>query len=532
LISLIKNKTPLYVLLTVILAVGILLLDIMIPLGVADGILYGTLVLVAFFTKNKKFIYLSAVTGTLLTVTGFFVSPAGGELWQVIANRSLTILTIWTIAILCLLQRGHSKKIETVRNELDISVKQRTNQLNKINSKLERESAYVQLHKDIAIAANETIGLKEILKQCLKKICTHANLPVGHVYLLPNQTSSHLEPAKVWFLKDPDHFDTFRKISEATSFSPGMGLPGRVLTSKQPEWIIDVTKDTNFPRAKLAQNIGVKAGFAFPLLIGEQVVGVMEFFSTKTSEPDTDLMKIMAEVGVQLGRAVERQWAEEDIRSSNERLRKLYQRLEMIREEERTRIAREVHDELAQNLSTLKLELSLLDKKMVDDKAPLRDDTQMMIGLINNTIQTVKQIAMDLRPPILDDLGLHEAIQWQGREFEKRTGIHFKSEVCLDYVELDIERSTAIFRIFQETLTNVLRHAKAKNINVRMQEKDAIVTVQIEDDGIGISPDQISDIHSLGILGMRERARAWKGDVNIEGTHNQGTIVTINIQRN
>jgi len=204
----------------------------------------------------------------------------------------------------------------------------------------------------------------------------------------------------------------------------------------------------------------------------------------------------------------------------------------MIREEERTRIAREVHDELAQNLSTLKLELSLLDKKMVDDKAPLRDDTQMMIGLINNTIQTVKQIAMDLRPPILDDLGLHEAIQWQGREFEKRTGIHFKSEVCLDYVELDIERSTAIFRIFQETLTNVLRHAKAKNINVRMQEKDAIVTVQIEDDGIGISPDQISDIHSLGILGMRERARAWKGDVNIEGTHNQGTIVTINIQRN
>jgi len=169
---------------------------------------------------------------------------------------------------------------------------------------------------------------------------------------------------------------------------------------------------------------------------------------------------------------------------------------------------------------------------MVDDKAPLRDDTQMMIGLINNTIQTVKQIAMDLRPPILDDLGLHEAIQWQGREFEKRTGIHFKSEVCLGYVELDIERSTAIFRIFQETLTNVLRHAKAKNINVRMQEKDAIVTVQIEDDGIGISPDQISDIHSLGILGMRERARAWKGDVNIEGTHNQGTIVTINIQRN
>ena len=132
-----KNKIPLYALLTVALAAGILLLDIMIPLGVADGILYVTLVLVAFFTKNKKFIYLSAFAGTLLAVAGFFMSPSGGELWQVIANRSLTILTIWIIAILCLLQRGHSKKMDTVRNELEKSVRQRTAELNKTNSKLE-----------------------------------------------------------------------------------------------------------------------------------------------------------------------------------------------------------------------------------------------------------------------------------------------------------------------------------------------------------------------------------------------------------
>jgi signal transduction histidine kinase len=311
-----------------------------------------------------------------------------------------------------------------------------------------------------------------------------------------------------------------------------MGLPGRVLVSKKPEWIIDVTKDTNFPRAKLAENIGVKAGFAFPLLLGKKVVGVMEFFSVEAEEPNRDLMKVMAEVGIQLGRAVERQWAEEDIQNSNERLRRLYQRLEMIREEERTRIAREVHDELAQILSTLKLELSLLDKKMTDDKSSLRKDTQMMLLLVDNTIQTVKRIAMDLRPPILDDLGLHEAIQWQGQEFERRTGINFISEVSVKNIELDIERSTAIFRIFQETLTNILRHAKAKNINVLMHEKDAMVTVQIKDDGIGITSDQISDNKSLGLLGMRERARAWKGDVSIQGAHDQGTTVTINIQRN
>jgi signal transduction histidine kinase len=527
-----KNKTFIYALLAAVVASGLLLLDIAIPLGVADGILYIALVLIAFFTKNKYFIYISAVTGTLLTITGFFISPPGGELWQVIANRSLTILAIWVIAILCLSQRGHSERMEEVQNNLEKRVQQRTADLNRSKAELERESAYVQLHKDVAIAANETIGLKDTLKVCLEKVCAHANWPVGHVYLLTDQNSKWLKTAKVWFMENPSRFDTFRKISEATPFGPGMGLPGRVLVSKKPEWIIDVTKDTNFPRAKLAENIGVKAGFAFPLLIGKQVVGVMEFFSAEAAEPNRDLMKVMTEVGIQLGRAVERQWAEEDVQNSNERLRKLYQRLEMIREEERTRIAREVHDELAQILSTLKLELSLLDKKMVNDKALLRNDTQMMLALINNTIQTVKRIAMDLRPPILDDLGLDEAILWQGHEFERRTGIHFDFEVCFGNVELDMDRSTAIFRIFQETLTNILRHAKAKNINVRMQEENDMVTVEIEDDGIGITQDQVSDNKSLGLLGMRERARAWDGDVNIRGMQDQGTTVTINIQRN
>ena len=110
--------------------------------------------------------------------------------------------------------------------------------------------------------------------------------------------------------------------------------------------------------------------------------------------------------------------------------------------------------------------------------------------------------------------------------------LHFDFEVCFGNVGLDVDRSTAIFRIFQETLTNILRHAKAKNINVRMQEENDMVTVKIKDDGIGITPNQVSDSKSLGLLGMRERARAWNGDVEIQGKQDQGTTVTINIQRN
>ena len=156
----------------------------------------------------------------------------------------------------------------------------------------------------------------------------------------------------------------------------------------------------------------------------------------------------------------------------------------------------------------------------------------MMLELINNSIQAVKKIAMDLRPPILDDLGLHEAIEWQGQEFEKRTGIHFKFETSRDSVELDIDRSTTIFRIFQETLTNIIRHANAKNIIVQLTGKDDTLTLCVKDDGVGISPEQVSDIRSLGLLGIRERALVWNGNVDILGVHNQGTTVTINIQQN
>ena len=143
----IKNKNILYTLMGGLVAIAILLLDISIPLGVADGVLYISLVLIALFIKNKKFIYIGAITGTFLTIIGFFLSPPGGELWQVLINRSLTILTIWTIATLCILQYGNSEKMRAVRDELELSVHQRTSELNKSNTELEKESASVQLHK-------------------------------------------------------------------------------------------------------------------------------------------------------------------------------------------------------------------------------------------------------------------------------------------------------------------------------------------------------------------------------------------------
>ncbi len=533
-----KLDAPLFVA-QILVAAGIFLTEQATPLGVSGGVLYVIPVLLGLLANNRKLIYLGAALGTLLIITGYPLSPQAGEPWEVIVNiinRSLAVFIIWVTAILCLLQNRTSGRAVAIRSELEERVRQRTIELNESNARLTRETNYVQLSKDIAVTANETHTnethtLEKTLETCLRQICARANWSVGHVYLPASPTSSWLNPTKIWYMKNPQQFAAFRKISEATIMGPGEGLPGRVFASGLPAWIIDVTKDPNFPRAKHAENIGVKAGLAFPILNGQQVAGVMEFFSAQAAEPDQEMMEVMAQVGTQLGRVVERQQAKEAIQDSNERLRKLYHRLELIREEERTRIAREVHDELAQILTTLKLELSLFDKKLLKQHPSLRTDTQMMLELIDNTVQSAKKLATELRPPILDDLGLQEAVEWQGREFEKRTGIRFHFDNGDEGIVLDTKRSTTVFRIFQETLTNILRHARAKNIDATMSENDDTITLQVCDDGIGIKPEQVSNVKSLGLLGMRERALVWGGKVAIESADDQGTTVTIEIQR-
>jgi len=526
------NRTDLrFIFAAILIATAIFILDLQLPLGVADGVLYVALVLVGLRTRSKNFILLSALSGTALIVAGFYLSPEGGELWKVLANRALAIFTLWMTAILCLWQIQAEAKLQEASNKLEKSVQNRTRKLDETNELLRRESGFVELHKDIAVASNETQSIESTLEYCIKRICAHTGWPVGHLYLTSERYSLQLVPAGIWHLDDPARFETFRKITDVTPFNTGEGLPGRVIESGKPAWIIDVTKDPNFPRANLAKNIGVKAGFAFPILIGDEIVGVMEFFSSKAVEPDDKLLEIMTQVGTQLGRVLERKRAEEDIKHSHEQLRNLYRRLELVREEERTRMSREIHDELAQALTALKMEISLLDKKLDKQNSSLRSYTQMMLEILDTTIQAGKKLVMDLRPPILDDFGLPEAIEWQAQEYEKRTGIRCDVDLDDNGFVLDKDRSTTLFRIFQETLTNVTRHAKADKINISLKGCDASVTLQIRDNGIGISKDQVNNLRSLGLLGIRERALVWGGEVDIMGTPNQGTTVTIHLKR-
>ena len=170
----------------------------------------------------------------------------------------------------------------------------------------------VELLRQVAAAANEAQTIEDAMQVAVDRVCSYTGWPVGHAYILAQDSSRQLV-SSVWHLKSPERFATLRKISNNTIFTTGVGLPGRVLASGSPAWIVDVTKDNNFPRAKLAQDIGVRAAFGFPVLIGKEVVAVLEFFSDIPREPDEPLLEAMAHIGTQLGRVIERKRYEEKL---------------------------------------------------------------------------------------------------------------------------------------------------------------------------------------------------------------------------
>jgi signal transduction histidine kinase len=225
----------------------------------------------------------------------------------------------------------------------------------------------------------------------------------------------------------------------------------------------------------------------------------------------------------------ERHRAEEELRQSNGQLRALTAHLQRVREEERTRIARQVHDELGQALTGLKLDLSWLAGHLPRSSRALHDKALGLSSCIDATIQTVRRISTELRPGILDDLGLVAAIEWQAQEFQLRTGISCSTSTLAAETMWDQNLSTAFFRIFQETLTNIIHHAGASKVLVTLAEDAHGLVLVIHDNGRGISEAEIANAKSIGLAGMRERASLMSGHVLFSGVPGQGTTVTVKI---
>jgi PAS domain S-box-containing protein len=215
-----------------------------------------------------------------------------------------------------------------------------------------------------------------------------------------------------------------------------------------------------------------------------------------------------------------------------EQLRELSAHIEAAREDERTGIAREIHDQLGQALTVLKMDLSWIARRASSEaglpREQLLEKVQGLVQTADETIDEVRRISAELRPAILDQVGLGAALSWKAQELEKRTPLAciVDSSLAPD-AKLDRALASAVFRVFQEALTNVVRHANATRVDVRLAERDGFLVLEVRDDGRGITQDEIDNPHSLGLLGIRERVRRFGGSVTFEPGQPRGTVVTL-----
>jgi PAS domain S-box-containing protein len=228
-----------------------------------------------------------------------------------------------------------------------------------------------------------------------------------------------------------------------------------------------------------------------------------------------------------------RKMAEGRLRDSHQQLRNLSARLETVREEERVRIARQVHDDLGQVLTAVKMQLTVLAEGPNGQAGRTRHGIQKKLEslttVIDRAIDLVRNISADLRPLALQELGLKEAIEWEASQISRRSGIHCEVKTVGGEAPLAEAQATAIFRIFQEAITNVVRHASAHQVAIRLASENGLLILEIADNGRGIMEEQVRDARALGILGMKERATFLGGTLDVMRNNGGGTLVSLKI---
>jgi signal transduction histidine kinase len=241
------------------------------------------------------------------------------------------------------------------------------------------------------------------------------------------------------------------------------------------------------------------------------------------------LKSSLKRLGGSITNALEKNRAEEALKTSHAQLKALTAKLHSLRELETRRIAREIHDELGQELTAIKIELSRIAEKLDDKREPLAGSLHEAVNLINVTIQSVQRIVTDLRPRLLDELGLDEAICWQIEEFRKHTGIRCRLQGRTVKSSVPSPLATAIYRIVQETLTNVARHARATHVEIDLGTSARELRLTVRDNGRGIKPNELRRVTSLGVVGMRERAEMLGGQFKIRPLPGAGTEVIVTV---
>jgi PAS domain S-box-containing protein len=319
----------------------------------------------------------------------------------------------------------------------------------------------------------------------------------------------------------------YNRVIDGAAIGPKAGSCGTAAYRREAVLVEDIETSGLWLLYKhLVRPYGLRACSSFPILSSDgRVLGTFAVYYKEPRVPDRSALELIERAAHVAGIAIER-------RQLDDQLRKLPGRIEEAREEERTNIAREIHDELGQALTALKLDIALVSRRLLKNGNGSAEEVRAKLDEMGLTtdeiISAVRRISAELRPGILDDLGLGAAFEWQAEEFTRRTGtpVTLKAEIGDMHLERDL--ATAVFRIFQEALTNVTRHAQATQVEVHLWLERGLLKLVVADDGVGV-PEIAPRSSSLGLLGMRERARRCGGECTIRRRDPHGTIVAVSV---
>jgi PAS domain S-box-containing protein len=323
----------------------------------------------------------------------------------------------------------------------------------------------------------------------------------------------------------PNLPDSYHQLIDGAVIGPKAGSCGTAAFLKSPVYVTDIESDPLWEDYReLARPYGLRACWSVPIMsVDERVLGTFAFYYKEPRGP-TPVEKALAARAARLaGIAIERKQMEEQLRD-------LSAHVEQALETERTRIAREIHDDLGQSLTALKMDIAWILRRLperADAPGDIGGKLAGMAALTDEMIKQVRAIASGLRPGVLDDIGLVAAIEWQAEAFEERTGKSCTVRSTPSDAKVDMQVATAAFRIFQEALTNVIRHAEATRVEVFVDVREEELCLVIQDDGRGIRPEASHGRKALGLLGIRERAQRLGGRVVVEAAQPHGTRVEL-----
>jgi signal transduction histidine kinase len=414
--------------------------------------------------------------------------------------------------------------------ELDQRVSRSTAELQEAMTHLKQSEEMLQTLFMLNNKLNATLDVDIILDMLAQEAIKIVNGESGFAGL---RTSAGMSVKK--------YFQQGVEITFEHTWALGEDIPGWVLKYKVPYGTSDAEKDPLI-RFDLPINAGVRSVICTPILdaVGEVIAYFYirnkldsESFSINDQEMLLTIVPV-ASIAIQNALTYQQRLATvSELKESTGQYQELAANLQSVREEERTEVARELHDELGQALTAIKFDLVWLTDQLGQKDEALAQKTKDITAQVNSMIKNVRRLATELRPGMLEDLGLTASIEWQAHDFEKRSGIECKLEMPEDDLGLTKDQALGLFRIFQEALTNVARYAEAKQIKVALAKSGDLVILEMQDDGKGIKAEETTDIYSLGLLGMRERAVRLGGTFEIHGIPDQGTslMVTVPVNR-